>query len=224
MARFNNKAYLLINVGEIFGHVDCANNRSFIDGEESTTVNNRHEIDMIRRFTVQAFEPCEILGLSINDLLKMKYEFPRQFEEIFDSVRERFRRDLILKFEVIKHMEMQHAAKTPDAIGAMRSRFAGAFLGEILKEMNTNRDLLNTHSDESKMKINQQLFKQAKQLNQQRKFQAPPTTNGLHAHCEFCRSIWGPTGCQDKDHQNYGSAMMSLSNIDEQEEDGQPGT
>ena len=32
--------------------------------------------NLLRRFTVQAAENCDLLGLTLSDLLKMKLEFP----------------------------------------------------------------------------------------------------------------------------------------------------
>ena len=40
---------------------------------------------MLRRFTALATENCDLLGLTLSDLLKMKLEFPEQFKEIVDS-------------------------------------------------------------------------------------------------------------------------------------------
>lgn len=79
--------------------------------------------------------------MATHDLQKMRLEFPKHFEEIFENVRDRLRRDLILKFEVIKLCEMQHAHNTKtDTVGAMRSKFASVFLGEVLKEMNHRKE------------------------------------------------------------------------------------
>jgi hypothetical protein len=41
--------------------------------------------NLLRRFTVQAAENCDLLGLTLSDLLKMKLEFPEQFKEISES-------------------------------------------------------------------------------------------------------------------------------------------
>jgi len=35
--------------------------------------------NLIRKFTVQSFENCEVLVLETSDLLKMKIEFPSAF-------------------------------------------------------------------------------------------------------------------------------------------------
>ncbi len=40
---------------------------------------------MLRRFTVQAIENCDLLSLSLTDLIQMKLEFPQVFQEIVDS-------------------------------------------------------------------------------------------------------------------------------------------
>jgi hypothetical protein len=62
-------------------------------------------LDLIRRFTVQAFESVDLLVIPINDLLKMKLEFPKYFNEMFRGTKEKLRRDLIQKIEIIKNHE-----------------------------------------------------------------------------------------------------------------------
>lgn len=60
---------------------------------------------MVRRFTVQAFCICEVLALSVKDLLKMKLEFPKIFASLFKNVRSRLHKELALKIEIIKKHE-----------------------------------------------------------------------------------------------------------------------
>jgi hypothetical protein len=54
---------------------------------------------------VQAFESVDLLVIPINDLLKMKLEFPKYFNEMFRGTKEKLRRDLIQKIEIIKNHE-----------------------------------------------------------------------------------------------------------------------
>jgi len=52
---------------------------------------------MLRRFTVQAIENCELLALSTMDLLKMKLEFPQAFLEIVESGKLELKKELMCK-------------------------------------------------------------------------------------------------------------------------------
>ena len=66
----------------------------------------------------------------------MKIEFPRVFQELFEKARDRLRQELMIKIEFIKNYELQVAFGETDRIAAMRAKFAYAFLGGMLKEMN----------------------------------------------------------------------------------------
>ena len=76
---------------------------------------------MVRRFTVQAFENCEVLAMTVKDLLKMKLEFPKIFAELFKNVRKRLHKELALKIEVIKAHEQSKMAK-PGYKHSLRSK------------------------------------------------------------------------------------------------------
>jgi len=86
------------------------------------------DTEHIRRFTTQAFENCELLGFTLADLLKMKYEFPKFFKELFDGARDRLRKDLVLKFEVIKLSEISQANRAKSTTQALTSKFATLFM------------------------------------------------------------------------------------------------
>ena len=60
---------------------------------------------ILRRFTVQATKNCDMLVLSIKDILQMKLEFPSAFREIFMNSKLRLESELLYKFEVIMHAE-----------------------------------------------------------------------------------------------------------------------
>lgn len=103
LPRFENKCFLEIKKGEHFGHVDLGGEREFIEPFKHLrrlTMINKDQ--MIRRFTVLAFENIELLSLSLKDLLKMKLEFPHVFEDLFKAVQQDLKKQLLLKLEVIK--------------------------------------------------------------------------------------------------------------------------
>lgn len=60
---------------------------------------------LVRFFTVQAFENCDILVLPFRDILKMKLEFPKVFFQLFEDVKALFNRELKLKLEIIRKSE-----------------------------------------------------------------------------------------------------------------------
>ena len=102
LPRYDNKAYMIIDHGETFGHIDIATDKTFIEEDLALTKRSHYALDLIRQFTVQAFSTCDLLQLSISDLFKMKLEFPRIFNELFLNSRDQLRRDLMLNIEVIK--------------------------------------------------------------------------------------------------------------------------
>ena len=74
LPRFCNRIYKEVKPGEHFGHSELVSDSDFIDAAKIKKLNQLHSI--LRRFTVQALENCELLSLSTMDLLKMKLEFP----------------------------------------------------------------------------------------------------------------------------------------------------
>lgn len=107
LPRFENKVYLMIDEGKHFGHTELAAVSTFIKDDISYMRLSQMGLDLIRRFTVQAFDQCEMLALSLADVIKMKLEFPRVFLELFYNAKERLRRELILKIEAIKNHEKE---------------------------------------------------------------------------------------------------------------------
>ena len=89
LPRFENKIYLDIKQGQHFGHVDLGEDKKFVGTFDPNKKRKGHFTKelLIRRFTVQSFGVCELLALSIKDLLKMKFEFPKLFDELFSDVR-----------------------------------------------------------------------------------------------------------------------------------------
>ena len=61
----------------------------------------------------------------------MKLEFPKYFRELFRNSKEKLRRDLIQKIEIIKNHEHKEVAKDGGEKN-LKSRFAYAFLGNLL--------------------------------------------------------------------------------------------
>ena len=68
---------------------------------------------MFRRFTVQAIINCELLILTLDDIDKMKLEFPEVFDDLFNNSLKRLERILKLKIDAIKQCEnANHIANT----------------------------------------------------------------------------------------------------------------
>lgn len=58
--------------------------------------------ELKRIFTVQALESCELLALKIQDLEKIKFEFPDIFTEFFMNAFNRLKKAVKQKNKVIK--------------------------------------------------------------------------------------------------------------------------
>ena len=69
-----------------------------------TNIKKRQEKnrDLQRRFTVRALTKCELMRLSIDDIDKMKTEFPDVFDELFTNSFRRLKIELQLKIDAIK--------------------------------------------------------------------------------------------------------------------------
>jgi hypothetical protein len=103
LPRFYNKVYHQIKQGEHFGHTDLGQDAMFMESVK----NNRRVVifdkdQLIRRFTTQAKGNCDLLTMSIRDLLKMKLEFPKVFANLFIDVRKKLNKELGMKIDVIR--------------------------------------------------------------------------------------------------------------------------
>ena len=77
----------------------------------------------------------------INDLIKMKFEFPKYFTELFKNAKDKLRKDFIDKVEVIQDHEKEDKEEhEKDQTGNLKSRFAYAFLGRLINKLKNNND------------------------------------------------------------------------------------
>lgn len=72
----------------------------------------------------------------------MKLEFPKIFYELFRTARERLRRELILKIEVIKNQERLAVSNDDNGPKKFQAMFAYAFLGGILKKLKDGNEAI----------------------------------------------------------------------------------
>ncbi len=156
LPRFENKVYLMIEEGKHFGHTELAADRSFIQDDISYLRKSQVGLDLIRRFTVQAFDVCDILSLSLGDIVKMKLEFPRVFYDLFYNARERLRREMILKIEAIKNHEKEYLDHAEEGSRRFQAMFACAFLGSLLKKLRAHKEQEGHHYDDISLKISNQ--------------------------------------------------------------------
>ena len=99
--RFDNKPYILIEAGEYFGHVDIAITADIIEKDLAWQKRNFRKY-MVRKFTVRALVNCEMLILTIEELQKMKMEFPEYYDEFFEGENQRLKQELLLKYNCFK--------------------------------------------------------------------------------------------------------------------------
>ena len=88
LPRFENKIYRVVESGEHFGHVDFAISEEMVKFDLSKTRRLRRK-NMVRRFTVQALDNCEMLILTIDECEKMRLEFPDLYADLFKGAYER---------------------------------------------------------------------------------------------------------------------------------------
>ena len=74
-------------------------------GHDLAMVKRFRRKHMVRRFTVRALQNCEMFSLTIEELEKMKMEFPEYYVEMFTRASERLKKELLLKLETIKRQD-----------------------------------------------------------------------------------------------------------------------
>ena len=98
----DNTVFIKIEEGDHFGHTDIVQDNFFIEYQMSTKKKVLRNRDIIRRFTVQAIVSCELLILTIDDLERIKADFPDVFTELFETSFERLNFELSLREEAIE--------------------------------------------------------------------------------------------------------------------------
>ncbi|TNV86814.1 hypothetical protein FGO68_gene1058 [Halteria grandinella] len=99
--RLDNQVFIKIEEGDHFGHTDIVYDQSFIEYQMSTKKRVLRNRDIIRSFTVLSIIQCELLILTIDDLEKMKVEFPDVFIDLFINAYERLNYQCTLRNEAI---------------------------------------------------------------------------------------------------------------------------
>lgn len=123
LPRYNNKIYMVMEKGENFGHVDIAIEQDMLSLNIRFTARALKGRNMVRRFTVQAVEDCDMLILRIDDLEKLKFEFPDMYQELFEGANDRLKCELLMKLEVINKCELENTQTQQN----INERFARVF-------------------------------------------------------------------------------------------------
>ncbi len=142
LPRYENKIYIMLESGEHFGHVDIAIMQDMLLLDVRLDPRALKRRNMVRRFTVQAIENCDMFILRIDDLEKMKMEFPDMYVDLFEGAHDRLQRELLMKLDVIKKCEAISDVKTD-----IRSRLEAIFnygKGATKPEGETNLKLAKT--------------------------------------------------------------------------------
>ena len=63
--------------------------------------------NLTRRFTAQSFFNCELLTIQMEDLLKMKLEFPNAFGDLLSGAKSSLKKELMLKLEIIRISQLE---------------------------------------------------------------------------------------------------------------------
>jgi len=70
----------MLEKGENFGHVDIAIEEDMLALDIRFTTRSLNNKNIVRRFTVMAVENCDMFILRIDDLEKLKIEFPEMYQ------------------------------------------------------------------------------------------------------------------------------------------------
>jgi hypothetical protein len=109
--RFDNKPYRLIERGDVFGHIDFAIKEDMVSFELSKAKRLKRK-NIVRRFTVLGMENSELLILTMDELEKMRLEFPEHYVDLFDGANNKLQKELLLKFEIVKKEEEKNPSLT----------------------------------------------------------------------------------------------------------------
>lgn len=132
LPRFNNKVYIQILQGDHFGHVDLGSDKDYFKAmKKNQKSKKRKRVPLIRKFTVQAQENCDLLTLTLEDLDKMNIEFPDICKQLLDDAIERIHSDTKLKLDSMRECEMEAAKQKSD----LRSKLSAIFLSGLHKTM-----------------------------------------------------------------------------------------
>ncbi|TNV87319.1 hypothetical protein FGO68_gene17715 [Halteria grandinella] len=104
LPRYDNTVYIKIDEGDHFGHQEMNVNQASLNYGKMRSASKRplKSSENLRMFTIQALIDCELLILSIDDVEKLRIEFPDIFIELFDNSDVLLERQLELKHDAIK--------------------------------------------------------------------------------------------------------------------------
>ena len=100
LPRLDNRVFLDLKPGQYFGHSELSMDRDFINVKKIKRPSGYK--NLIRQFTVQSFDNCELLLVETVDLLKMKSEFPICFSQLVENAKSSLKKELMLKLEVVR--------------------------------------------------------------------------------------------------------------------------
>jgi hypothetical protein len=83
LPNFDNTVYIKIEDGDHFGHSDISLSSKYFYSNRFLQKKSIKRKPHIHHFTVLALIDCDMLILSIDDLDKMKLEFPQVFRDLF---------------------------------------------------------------------------------------------------------------------------------------------
>eukprot|EP00347_Sterkiella_histriomuscorum_P023005 403336321 len=111
LPRFDDTIYIQIERGNHFGVIDLVYDEDLVDYKISLRRKSQKPVEIYRIFTVLALVDCELLILTIQDLNKMKTEFPEQFDMLFSNSLKILKKAMKLKDEAIQSMELEQQLK-----------------------------------------------------------------------------------------------------------------
>jgi hypothetical protein len=132
LPKYSDYVYLEICEGDFFGHVDMANSKSFMKAQKSVkrTVMKKKD-DFVRHFTTKAIDNCDMMTLSMDDLEKMKLEYPDVFFEMLQDASEKLEDHIERKIDESSKREIEKAKLKSD----LNSKLSAVFLSGLHKTM-----------------------------------------------------------------------------------------
>ncbi|CDW80054.1 cation channel family protein [Stylonychia lemnae] len=158
LQRFNNAIYIDIEGGDHFGHLDLVYDPKILNIQIKVKQNTVNGKDLFRRFTIQAVKNCDLHLLSLDNIDKIKIEFPEVFDDLFNNSVKMLQKILKLKIDAIKQCELasdmqgHNSNVNSNALQRLQSKISAETASnnnQSTKELDKNIKLQNNEQRES---------------------------------------------------------------------------
>ncbi|CDW88827.1 cation channel family protein [Stylonychia lemnae] len=147
LPRFDNTIYIQVDKGDHFGELDLVYDPMILDDQINIKKKTQKNKDIFRRFSIQAVINCELLILTIDDIDKMKLEFPEVFDDLFNNSIKRLEKVHKLKMDAIEQCDKISLNQSSRSSGSRFSVFSRLQLA-MTKDISRKSDYIQQYKNE----------------------------------------------------------------------------